>query len=88
MLADAVTDGAAQQFSGGRDLDNETMEDIFGGFRRKGVVNVEMEYMKIQRPKAPECLEYGSLETSYYDMVEKSWRHADMGDRLCFIDVK
>ena len=51
-------------------------------FDTKGVVNVELEYMKIQRPKVPECLEYGSLETSYYDMVEKSWRHADMGDQV------
>ena len=48
-------------------------------------VDIELEYVKSQRPEAPDCPECGSPDTSYYDMVEKSWRHTDMCDQICII---
>ena len=71
------------------------MEDVIGitkpwriasvEFDGVDTVNVRLEYVKSQRPKAPDCPECGSKETSYYDMVEKSWRHTDMCDQICMI---
>ena len=34
-------------------------------------VDIELEYVKSQRPEAPGCPECGSPDTSYYDMVKK-----------------
>ena len=48
-------------------------------------VDIDLEYVKSQRPKAPDCPVCGSRETAYYDMVEKSWRHTDMCDQICMI---
>lgn len=47
-------------------------------------VDVEVEYDRRSRPSAPNCPKCGG-EASYYDMVEKSWRHTDMCDYICSI---
>jgi transposase len=51
-------------------------------------VDIELGYIRSLRPKAPGCPECGSEETSYYDMVDKTWRHTDMCDQICFIHGK
>ena len=74
---------------------NSFLEDVIGitkpwriisaEFDGVDTVDIELEYVKSQRPEAPDCPECGSSDTSYYDMVEKSWRHTDMCDQICMI---
>ena len=74
---------------------NGFLEDVIGitkpwriisaEFDGVDTVDIELEYVKSQRPEAPDCPECGSSDTSYYDMVEKSWRHTDMCDQICMI---
>ena len=50
-------------------------------------VDVEIEYVRTMRSPAPCCPECGG-RCSYYDMVDKSWRHTDMCDQICRIHGK
>ena len=51
-------------------------------FDGKDTVDVTIGYDRSSRPSAPNCPECGG-PTTYYDMVEKSWRHTDMCDYIC-----
>ena len=79
-------------------LEDSVLEDVIGisrpwrisGFEFDGIdtVHIELEYVKSLRDAAPACPKCGSAETSYYDTVEKTWRHTDMCDQICMIHGK
>ena len=47
-------------------------------------VNVELGFDRKHRPAAPACPRCGGA-CSYYDMVEKTWRHTDVCDWMCIV---
>lgn len=53
-------------------------------FNGTDTVDVEIGYDRRSRPSAPSCPACGG-EASYYDMVDKTWRHTDMCDHICKI---